>query len=122
MARWFVIHGKMQGLNEMVLASRGNKYAANKTKQVTDDMIVWEIKKQISDYKAVKIVDIDFKWFELNRRRDKDNVCSAKKFIMDALVKAGTIKGDGWKYVGNFTDTFAVGEEACVLVVLKERG
>ena len=43
-----------------------------------------------------------------NYKPDLDNICFAKKFILDALVKAGTIKTDGWNGVMGFTDEFFI--------------
>lgn len=37
-----------------------------------------------------------------------DNIAFAKKFILDALVKKGVLKDDGWKWVKGFTDEFFV--------------
>jgi hypothetical protein len=51
---------------------------------------------------------LEFRWFERNRRRDHDNVAAAKKLVLDALVRAGVIGGDGWKHVSGFSDRFAV--------------
>ena len=51
-------------------------------------------------------VHITFVWHEPNKRRDKDNVAFAKKFILDALQKAGRLKNDNNKYVKGFTDKF----------------
>ena len=42
------------------------------------------------------------------RRRDKDNIAFAKKFIQDALVKEKVLKNDGWAQIESWTDAFAV--------------
>ncbi len=44
-------------------------------------------------------VDIEVRWVEPNARRDYDNIASGIKFILDALVKAETIKGDSRKWI-----------------------
>lgn len=56
-------------------------------------------------------VTINFRWFEKSRRRDVDNVAAAKKFVIDGLVKAGVISGDGWRSVHSFWDSFDVRPE-----------
>ena len=53
-------------------------------------------------------VYLHFTWIEPNRNRDLDNVCFAKKFILDALVSNGIIETDGWRGVSGFTDEFGV--------------
>ena len=51
---------------------------------------------------------IHYLWIEPSRRRDKDNVAFAKKFIQDALVEGGVLRNDGWAEIEHFTDDFAV--------------
>jgi len=53
-------------------------------------------------------VVIEFRWFERDRRRDPDNIAAGRKFILDGLVAAGVLKGDGWRYVQSWTDRFDV--------------
>jgi len=50
-----------------------------------------------------------FTWVERSRRRDMDNISSAgRKFILDGLVSARRLSGDGWKYVIGWEDVFRV--------------
>jgi Holliday junction resolvase RusA-like endonuclease len=49
-----------------------------------------------------------FHWIEKDRRRDKDNIAMAKKFILDSLQEWGVLKNDGWKQVLGFIDIFSV--------------
>lgn len=66
-------------------------------------------------------VHITFKWFEKDKRRDKDNVAFAKKFILDALQEEKIIKNDGWHEIEGFTDEFYISKEnPHVEVILKE--
>lgn len=51
---------------------------------------------------------IHYHWYEQNRRRDKDNIAFAHKFIQDAFVEIGLLEGDGWAYIAGFTDDFSV--------------
>ncbi|WP_302419996.1 hypothetical protein [uncultured Megasphaera sp.] len=51
---------------------------------------------------------IVFRWIEPNRRRDKDNVAFAKKFILDSLQEVGIIKNDGWDEIISFRDEFYI--------------
>ena len=56
-----------------------------------------------------KQVSLSILWVCANRKRDPDNiVAGGRKVILDGLVEAGVLKGDGWKQVCGFTDTFAV--------------
>ena len=73
--------------------------------------------------KSTKIdspVKINFTWVEENKKRDLDNICFAKKFILDALVKANVLQDDKQNYVVGFTDTFRYGSENNVIVEIEE--
>jgi len=56
-------------------------------------------------------VRLAFRWYEANKNRDLDNVCFAKKFILDALVNNKTIETDNWRGVHGFTDEFYIDRE-----------
>jgi len=102
-----IIPGTLPGLNEYIGVCRGNKYSAAKMKnQAEHTVIVCTKKSKIKKFNNP--VFVKFLWIEPNRRRDKDNIAFAKKFIFDGLVKAGILQGDGWRYVADFKDTFAV--------------
>lgn len=53
-------------------------------------------------------VVLEFTWVEQDRRRDPDNVAAARKFVLDGLVAAGVLRGDGWRFVQAWTDRFEV--------------
>lgn len=111
------IEMKLPSLNEYVNVCRTNKYQAAAYKRQIESDIMWFI-KPLPRYE--KPVVIDFVWYEENRKRDPDNVASAKKFILDALVKAGKLQGDSSKYVEGFSDRFFYGEEAKVEISIRE--
>lgn len=77
-------------------------------KHDSERIIAAYIKQQISDVHFENTVELNFRWYEPNKKRDIDNICFAKKFILDALVNNGTIKSDGWKGVIGFTDSFFI--------------
>ena len=55
---------------------------------------------------------MEYTWYEPNKRRDKDNISSfGRKVIQDALVGAAVLKDDGWKHVVGFSDRFEVDKE-----------
>ncbi len=52
---------------------------------------------------------IHYRWYEPNKRRDKDNVCGfGHKVIQDSLVECGVFKNDGWEDIKGFTDEFYI--------------
>ena len=49
-----------------------------------------------------------FRWYEPNRRRDKDNIAMAKKFILDSLQEMNVLENDGWTQIMGFIDEFYI--------------
>ena len=92
----FTIPFRLPGLNEVIGKNRSNPFAGASLKSRTDADIQWAI-VGIRPVKAPCIVMMVFT--EPNKRRDVDNVESAKKFVLDAMVKKGVLQGDGRKYV-----------------------
>lgn len=105
------IYGRLDGLNQYVLACRSNRYAGAKLKKKNEEIIRRYIKEQIPDIHYTGKVFITFAWFEPNKKRDLDNVAAGKKFILDALVSAGTISADNWSGVTGFSDTFYIDKD-----------
>ena len=108
MKKTFTIKGQLPNLNEYTRACRTNRYAGAKMKVDAEEIISAHIMEQLKCVHFEGPVKLSFKWYEPNRKRDLDNVCFAKKFILDALVSNGTIVADGWKGVVGFTDKFFV--------------
>lgn len=106
-----VIKGQLPNLNEYTKACRANRYVGAKMKKEAEEMISWHIKQQIPEIHYDVVVCLNFRWYEPNKKRDLDNICFAKKFILDALVRSGTIKTDSWRGVAGFTDDFFIDNE-----------
>lgn len=89
----FTIPARLPGLNELIAANRSNPHAGAKLKKETDETI----RRAIRAAKPMGLqgpVRLSMTFFEPNRRRDPDNVYSAAKYILDALVKEGVIEND----------------------------
>ena len=95
---------RLPGLNDYIAKINHNKYAGNKFKQDIEDSILWVLKS--TKQKVEKPVKVKFIWYEQTKRRDKDNVCSAKKYILDALQKAKILPNDNNKYIAEIQDEF----------------
>lgn len=113
----YVINMKLPSLNDYIRVCRCNKFQANKLKA--------DIEHQIGLYlaempKMDNPIKIHFHWIEGNKKRDLDNVCFAKKFILDAMVKYGKLKDDNRKCVTAFTDKFSYGSETKVILRIEE--
>lgn len=116
-----VIPGTLPGLNEYIRAERGNRYHAASLKKHTEDMIAVCIAQQLRGVRFDGPVKITYTWYEENRKRDKDNVAFAKKFIQDALVASGVLENDGWREIDSFSDEFGIDKENPRVEIVIER-
>ena len=108
---------RLPSLNEYIDICRTNPYKASKFKKELENDIGIFIDHLPRFEKPVKI---HFHWVEENKKRDLDNICYAKKHILDAMVKAGKIKDDNRKCVTAFTDTFSYDKESKVILEIEE--
>lgn len=108
---------KLPSANEYINKCRYNRYASAEYKA--------DIQAKIAPYtasipKQEKTVKIHFHWIEGNKRRDLDNICFSKKFILDTLVDQGKLKDDNRKCVCAFEDTFEYGKDFKVILEIEE--
>ena len=104
---YFTIKQKLPSLNQYTIACRSNKYAGAKFKRDIEEAIGWDIKQALTSktlHPPDGAVFVRFVWHERTKKRDADNIASAKKFILDALVNNGVLKDDSRKYVKGFYD------------------
>lgn len=67
------------------------------------------IVQQLRCVRFTRPVIIRYRFFEPDRRRDKDNISGyAHKVIQDSLVRCGVSRNDGWKNIENYSDEFAI--------------
>ncbi len=116
------IPGPMPGLNELIAAAkgaggRGVAYAKLK-RQWTET--VWALAKR-ERLPYFERASFSFEWREPNRKRDPDNVAAGgRKLILDGLVLAKVLPGDGWAHVARWIDRFEVVGFPGVLVTITE--
>ena len=116
----FEINQRLPSYTEYSNANRRNKYAGATMKK-NIELEIWSyILNELKDIKITKPVFITFTWIEENKKRDLDNICFAKKFILDALQKSGVIENDDCKHVTGFTDKFEYADKSKVIVELEE--
>lgn len=108
---------RLPSLNQYINECRTNPYKASKFKKdIENDIAVYVSKLP----KFEKPIRITFLWVEENKRRDLDNICASKKFILDAMVKAGVLTDDNRNCVTAFTDKFAYAKESRVIIEIEE--
>lgn len=104
-----VIQGTLPGLNEYINAERRNRNAGARMKSEWQAVVMGYIRRDLRGVHFDGPVTMTYTWYEPSRRRDKDNVSSyGRKVIQDALVKAGVLAGDGWRHIEGFRDRFVV--------------
>lgn len=108
---------KLPSLNDYIKVCRSNPFQASKFKKNLERDIGVYIQKLPQFQKPIKI---HFHWVEGNKRRDIDNVAAGKKFILDAMVKAGKLQDDNRRFVTAFTDTFSYDKETKVILTIEE--
>ena len=121
MRQTFEVPGRLPGLNDYVDACRSNPHTGARFKRETQELVEWAVKG--ARLKPMRPpVAVSFTWVEPNMKRDKDNISSAKKYILDALVACKVIGGDGWKWIaGSLPDRYMVNKQnPRVIVELEE--
>ena len=116
----FVIGERLPSLNDYVDVCRKNKYQAATFKRKVDNLIYYEIISQLKDLKINKPVIVYLHFIEENKKRDVDNVYSASKYILDALVKTKVLKNDNPKHVIDIKYSHEYTKESKVIVELDE--
>lgn len=111
-----MIKGKLPSLNEYIDACRGNAFSAASMKRSIEQGVAWQAIKMKPLGEPCYFI---FTWFEKTKRRDKDNVSTARKYIFDALQKAGKLKNDNNRYIIGFEDRFIYGKEQGVEIVIQ---
>ncbi|MCM1200235.1 MAG: hypothetical protein NC548_31330 [Lachnospiraceae bacterium] len=103
------IPSRLDCLNDYIKAERTNRHKGAKMKADNGNIVAAAIRQCLRGVRIEKPVEMHYTWYEPNKRRDKDNISSfGRKVIQDALVKCGVLKDDGWKYVVGFSDRFEV--------------
>ena len=100
----FAIDGELVDFNKYVNACRGHWSNGKRLKEEQDDVVCAYIRKgRVKPMEGP--VEIGISWIEKQRRggrlRDVDNIASATKFILDALVKCRIIPDDNPRIVRN---------------------
>jgi Holliday junction resolvase RusA-like endonuclease len=113
----FTIQGELTDLNTYINAERTHRQSGAKIKKSNTDLCLWQL-KGLKPIAGLHI--IHFKWYMPNKMKDPDNISFAKKYILDAMVKAGIIENDGWRNIAGFIDEFEVDSKPKIEIEFKE--
>ena len=105
-----IIDGELIDLNKFVNAQRANRFGGAAMKKKYTDKCA----SAFSPMKAKQLrlpITLHITWYCKDKRKDKDNVAFAKKFILDGMIQCGLLKNDGWSEIAGFTDDFEVDKE-----------
>lgn len=106
-----IIPGRLDSLNSYIKAERSNRYMGAKMKKENEEIILCAVSRCMRGVKIERPVFMEYLWAVPDKRTDRDNIAFARKFVQDALVKAGVLKNDGWDDVVGFSDRFEVDKE-----------
>jgi hypothetical protein len=106
----YVFKGSFISLNEYINYERTQKYIAASIKKRETERVYYEALSQKKG-QINKKVFIIFHWFVKDKKKDKDNIAFAKKFILDGLVLAKVLKNDGFDDIDGFLDFFSVSSD-----------
>ena len=113
-----IIHGRLDNLNDYIGACRKNAYVGARVKVKNEAIVLSEISQQLRGLKINNPVVVNYSWYEVNKRRDLDNISSfGRKVIQDALVKSGVLNNDGWRDIVGFSDRFFEDKENPRIIV-----
>lgn len=103
----FVIEGRLPSLNDYTRANRSHWSKGAEYKRNVEAEIIWQIRAARNKgtlHPVSRKIVLHIEWHESDQRRDVDNIVSAKKFILDAMQKAGIIPNDNRKWVAGVYD------------------
>lgn len=102
----FTIKGRLDSLNRTLKAPRWRFAQSRRRAIVKYHVGSWVMAARIPRFDMP--VRIHVRWVERDRRRDRDNIRSGVKPILDALVSQQRIVNDSQKWVTELTDSYDV--------------
>ena len=93
-------------LNEYVKVERAHRLAAASLKKRTEAHLIEELLQQGAAPMSDGPVSVSLHWTRHNRRVDPANIAAGAKFVLDALVTGGILRGDKWADITTISHTF----------------
>lgn len=110
-------------LNEHDNANRANRFSGASMKKNATNLCAAYVKQAMNKGFVIKEQPADLKivWYAENRRKDKDNIAFAVKYIFDGMVNAGLISNDGWQQIGDWENAFEIDKEDPRVEIIEKR-
>lgn len=115
------LQGSFTDLNTYIGKERTNKFLGAKLKKENTENVMWQVKGKKLDENILYPIDIDFIWYIKNKKKDPDNISFGAKFILDGLVNAGFIIGDGFNQIKSITHNFVIDKNECVEILISNK-
>lgn len=114
-----IIPFQLPSLNEYIAQERKHRNQAAKLKSKWQKSVAMALRRQIRG-SLREPVTMRYTWVERDRKRDKDNISSfGRKIIQDAMVKdLRVLRNDGWANIEGFSDRFLV-DKSCPRVEIE---
>ncbi len=108
-AKRLVLPMTLPGLNDYITAERSHRQSGASMKRKWQGDVALVMRRQLRRPLREPVI-MRYTWVEKNQRRDKDNISSfGRKIIQDALVKdLKALRNDGWANINSFSDRFMV--------------
>ena len=107
MKQQFVIPHELPALNQTIEAGKRHWSKYSRLKREYTELVACLARRQLRPVLSGRVY-LSFVWYCRNRKRDPDNIASAKKFIIDGLVTAGILPNDSLRWIMGFSDAFEV--------------
>lgn len=113
-----IFKGEFTDLNIFQDETRRNKFAGARIKKAETNRAFWECRSEPREKINEYPVTIHFDWYCKNNRKDPDNICFARKFLLDGMVLAGVLKDDSREFIAGFSDMFYTDKENVRIEIL----
>lgn len=102
------IPGEFMTLNDHENAARTHWAKGAKSKKADTERVQYDESVMAAQPVTVYPVRVVFTWCRVDARSDLDNIAFAKKSILDGLVRAKVLKGDGYKFIQEIQDFYVI--------------
>jgi hypothetical protein len=113
----FTIPMELTGLNEFINAERRNKFIGAKIKKDSSNIAMLCCKKL--ELKQNTQYDLIINWYTKDKKKDSDNIFFSVKFILDGVIAAKKIEGDGYKYIRHIHNNRYIGQSKIEVIFLE---